>query len=475
MKKIISLLLIALLALGFCFAGGGSEDKGSETASTATRVKTDEHIPEGEPPKGTIDLIMWDEVASIAHESLVDAAESFNASQSQYHVEVIYTSNILTKVLTSNVEDRPNIVQATGNTSSTYIVPKIDPRFDDPEIYVPLQIFIDHDNYDVNRIIKNSFSICIRGGEWQMFPLGNTDTGLYTNYDMLESVGMKPEDIKSLNDVYEACKRLKEEKGIGGTYFCYQHVDPMNFAIAAEGVQLFNYDNGRSGVPDKVLFAEEGEAKESMLAWFEFVVKMRDEGLICDPSVSSSDARLMFANGELAFFAQTLSSYATIEGRNPQFKWGFLPSPTVRPGKENLGQSPGGRFVFVTDVDDPWKEYGAWLFVKYLMEDEWAASFAKNVGYIPTTISAADWGPYKEYLSTHPDLQAVREAQKTTQDGLCMPLLPYQTDYASSYADLLAKMLTTETDMTAQQAYERMVKNTKDAIEMYFLSAGIVI
>ena len=164
MKKLLTTFLVLFIVIGFCFAGGGSEEKSSATSSTAP-VKTDVHIPEGEPPKGTIELVMWDEVASIAHDSLVDAAESFNASQSQYHVEVIYTSNILTKVLTSNVEDRPNIVQATGNTSSTYIVPKIDPRFDDPDIYVPLQVFIDHDNYDVNRIIKNSFSICIRGGE----------------------------------------------------------------------------------------------------------------------------------------------------------------------------------------------------------------------------------------------------------------------------------------------------------------------
>ena len=32
-----------------------------------------------------------------------------------------------------------------------------------------------------------------------------------------------------------------------------------------------------------------------------------------------------------------------------------------------------------------------------------------------------------------------------------------------------------ETDMTAEQAYETLVKNTKEAVEMYFLSAGIVI
>ena len=287
MKKAITLLLIAFLAIGFCFAGGDSEGKSSSEASSAPKAKTDLHIPEGEPPKGVIELVMWDDVATNAHETLAAAAESFNASQNQYHVTVIYTTNIMTKILTSGLEDRPNIFQTTGNQSSTYIVPKIDSRFDDPEVYVPLQVFIDHDGYDVNQIIKNSFSICIRGGEWQMFPLGNTDTGLYANYDMLESVGMKPEDIKSLEDVYEACHRLKEQQGKTGMFFLYQHVDPMNFAIAAEGIQLFNNNNGRDGVPDKLLF-DEGEAKDVIMAWFEFVTKMRDEDLICDPSLPRS-------------------------------------------------------------------------------------------------------------------------------------------------------------------------------------------
>ncbi len=56
-----------------------------------------------------------------------------------------------------------------------------------------------------------------------------------------------------------------------------------------------------------------------------------------------------------------------------------------------------------------------------------------------------------------------------------MPLLPYQTDYSSSYAALLKKMVTIETGMTAEQAYNEMVKFVQDSIEMYFLSAGIVI
>ena len=79
------------------------------------------------------------------------------------------------------------------------------------------------------------------------------------------------------------------------------------------------------------------------------------------------------------------------------------------------------------------------------------------------------------FVKPHPDLQAVIEAQNGTKEGLCMPLLPYQTDYAAAYADLLKKMLTTETGMTAEQAYNEMVKLATDAIELYFLSAGIVL
>ncbi len=472
MKRLFAILMIAFVFIGFCFAGGEAE--GGAAASAESAAPAESHIPQGEPPAGVIELVMWDDVNSLAHGTLEAAAAKFNEIQSQYHVTVIYTSNILTKMLTSSLDDRPNIFQTTGNQSSTYIVPKIDSRFDDLNLYVPLQEFIDHDGYDVNKIVKNSFSICVRGGKWQMFPLGNTDTGLYVNYDMLATVGMKPEDLKSMQDVYEACRRLKEQTGKGEMFFWYRHVDPMNYAIAAEGVQLFNNNNGRDGVPDKFLF-DEGEAKDVLMSWFEFLVKMRDEGLLCDPGIGSSDARLMFAAGELLFFPQTLSSYATIEGRDPTFNWGFIPSPTVRAGKENLGQSPGGRFVFVSDVDDPWKEYGSWLFVKYLMEDEWAAQFAQNVGYTPTTVAAKDWDTYSTYLSTHPDLVKVIEAQNTTKDGLTMPLLPYQTDYSSSYANLLKKMLISEPTMTAQQAYDEMCAFTKENIEMYFLSAGIVL
>ena len=73
MKKAIVILLVALIAIGFCFAGGGSEEKVSSESNT----KTESHIPEGEPPKGTIELVMWDDVATAAHETLTAAAESF--------------------------------------------------------------------------------------------------------------------------------------------------------------------------------------------------------------------------------------------------------------------------------------------------------------------------------------------------------------------------------------------------------------
>ena len=46
MKKLLTTLLVLLMVMGFCFAGGGSETK-SEAAAPAA----ESHIPTGEAPK----------------------------------------------------------------------------------------------------------------------------------------------------------------------------------------------------------------------------------------------------------------------------------------------------------------------------------------------------------------------------------------------------------------------------------------
>ena len=98
MKKLLTTLLVLLMVMGFCFAGGGSETK-SEAAAPAA----ESHIPTGEAPKEKVHIIFWTNMSGDSQICTEDAAKAFNASQDTYEVEVIYTSNIPTKMLTSTV------------------------------------------------------------------------------------------------------------------------------------------------------------------------------------------------------------------------------------------------------------------------------------------------------------------------------------------------------------------------------------
>ena len=154
MKKLLTTLLVLLMVMGFCFAGGDKE------AAPAAAPAAESHIPTGEAPKEKVHIIFWTNMSGDSQICTADAAAAFNASQDTYEVEVIYTSNIPTKMLTSTVEDRPNLIHSSGNDSATYIAMTGEDR-----LYVPVQEFIDHDKYDMSNIAP-----CVWPESWSFTP-----------------------------------------------------------------------------------------------------------------------------------------------------------------------------------------------------------------------------------------------------------------------------------------------------------------
>ncbi|MBO4410126.1 MAG: hypothetical protein J5775_05175, partial [Spirochaetales bacterium] len=83
MKKLFVIMLVLLAAFSV-FAQGATE------AAPAAAEK-ESHIPTGTPPAGTIELVMWDDMNLDVDAVFQKAAADFNASQSQYHVTVVFT------------------------------------------------------------------------------------------------------------------------------------------------------------------------------------------------------------------------------------------------------------------------------------------------------------------------------------------------------------------------------------------------
>lgn len=467
MKKLLVIMLVLLAAFSV-FA------KGSAEAATAAAPEKESHIPTGTPPAGTIELVMWDDMNLDVDAVFKKAAEDFNASQTQYHVTVLFTDGVQGKMLSSTPEDRPNIIQTTGNQSSKYINPHIDSRIPDLNLYVPLQEFIDYEKYDTSGFIANTSAICVRNGEWQMFPIGNVAVGLFVNTDMLAAVGYKPEDLKSYKDVYEASLKMKQQGVCATPMYTYIHIDPFNFAIRSEGIELFNYNNGRDGIPDQYFFGE-GDAKAAVVDWFAFWQNMRDAGLLVQTDVPRGDAIQMFGNGEIAFYPMYLDYFSQFAKASENINWQFVCSPTVHEGKQNLGQSPGGIFAMVCDVDDPWKEYGSWLFVKWLEQPEYSANTALGVGYTPTVVAAREYPTYQEYLKKYPYMSEVIDIQNNTEYGLTMPLLAYHGDFSTEYKNILTNLVKEGSTLTAEEAWKQLCKAAEDTRDMYFMQAGVVL
>ena len=464
MKKILTTLLISLLVLGFCFANGGSEAPAAEAAPAV-----ESHIPTGAAPAEKVHIIFWSNMSGDSLVCTQDAAAAFNASQSTYEVEVIYTSNIPTKMLTSTVADRPNLIHSSGNDSATYIAMEGDDR-----LYVPVQEFIDHDKYDMSNIVHNLATNYTRNNEWQCVPYGNTSTGYFYNTDILSAHGIDVESLKSYEAILAACRKLKAE-GVEHPFFYRIHVDYLNYALTAEGIEYFNNSNGKAGVPTASYFGE-GKCHEATLAFFRFLKTLAEEDMIMDIEIGNTDARNMFGHGDIAIMGGYSSGIdPTLKVLDDNVHFVFRPSPTVFASTQSAGQSPGGACIFVCDVDDPWKEYGSWEFLKFFMQDEWTCKFAMASGYVPITMSGAKTPEYQEYIKTkNPSAQVILDAMDATPIGVGYALLPYSSDYNTIFKNIFKKMITTA-DYTAEQAVADFTAECKDMIEMYFLSKGIVI
>ena len=105
MKKVLALILALVMALSLVACG----EKKPETP---------------EKPEGPITIKVSVAQSGDGFTALTDAAAAFNASQSDYVVDLYYGGSyteIMTIMMTSTEADRPDIFASSGNDTAIYI------------------------------------------------------------------------------------------------------------------------------------------------------------------------------------------------------------------------------------------------------------------------------------------------------------------------------------------------------------------
>lgn len=403
---------------------------------------------------------------------LTDAAAAFNASQSDYVVDLYYGGSyteILTIMQTSTEGDRPDIFASSGNDSATYI------NMED-KMYIPVNDFIKAEGFDDSNIVANLRANYQRNGEWQCWPLGNTNVGQYFNDAVLTSVGIDVESLTSYEAIWDACVKLGEA-GYKNFYYAraLTHIDWLNYAMTAQGVHYYDNNNGRDGVPTKSLYGE-GECNTAAMSYFTFLRKLLDSDYLVDTTVSASDARITFATQEALImdgYSSGANAIVNLVNEHGFFDWSYRVSPTIQAGFPSKGQSPGGGALFIAKTDDYWRQQGAWEFMKYLLNDQVVTDYAMATGYTPITVTGSQSEKYQEYATTvFTSANGIIAAQKATEEGVAYAPTPFSSDVNSAYKEVCKTMIADPT-YTAEKALNDFIEMVNEAVELYRLTNGL--
>lgn len=457
MKKFFIILLAVMTVCSVAFANGAQETKAPTQPAKEIPAK----------PSTPIEIKVAVAQTGDGFTALTNAMNAFNASQSDYVVNLYYGGSyteIRTIMSTSTQADRPHIFAASGNDTAVYIN-------EADRMYIPIDEFIQAENFDDSNIVANLRTNYMRDGKWQCWPLGNTNVGQYFNTEVLKKVGINAEDLKSYEEIYEACQKIGAA-GYKNFYYlrALTHIDWLNYSMTAQGIEYYDNNNGRSGTPTRCLY-DEGECYEATLAFFTFLRKMIDSDYLVDTNISTSDSRISFAKQESLIqdgYSSGANAMITLINENGGFEWKYQVSPTIQAGKPSKGQSPGGGALFIADKNDYWAQQGAWEFMKYLLNDTPVVEYAMATGYTPITVSGANSAEYQNYVNTKfPSAADIIAAQNATEAGVAYAPLPITPN--TPYKAICKKMLK-DPNYTPEMAVAELTEEVNTALELFNLT-----
>jgi len=424
-----------------------------------------------EKPDYTIEISAAVTITGDAFTTLQKAAEDFNASQSDYEIDLYYAGgygDILTVIQTSSPNDIPDLYMVSGNISCLVL--------NESKYYVPVQKFMDEDKYDSSDIVKFFGANYKKDGKWAAVPWGSTNSGQFWNKDALEKVGLKVEDMNSYEDILAACEKLSKA-GYKNFYGMTQltHNDWLNYALTAQGINYMDKDNGREDVPTKYLYEDDATCKEAALDYFTFLRTMIDRGYVADIKLTASDLQNGFAKGDLLVIDSYCSRTATILGLvKDSFEVAYQPSPTVNANVESKGQAPGGSCLIIGKSGNYWSERGAWEFMKYLLEtEEIGAQYAIDTGYTPSTYSATNSEKYQSYVKdVFPDVQRLLDEQMGTPENVGYAISPVQSEAQTIFLEIASDMYK-DSSYTPEKALKEFTDRCNEALELYRITQGL--
>lgn len=460
MKKIITLILALAMALSLVACGGQTAPAEPETPD-----------PEQNASDGPVEVLWWTSFGESNVKLLQKVIDAYNESQDAYHVTIEYQgkqAELNAKLQSTSQADLPAIFSGPVENVAMYA---------NSEYCTPLQGFIDADSQGWPELESTWEAIrtayCDNDGNQVGYPIGYSYPGIYYNKDMLAEAGIDPNEIQSMNDLYDASAKLV--KGGFTTYGVGFHPDGfyVNAALGREGIQAYNNNNGiGSERITECLYTSDATVHDAMANMLGVYQKLHAEKL-CVPYGSDYQAEVIpqMASGDCAMFIGVVSmTTKVLNAVNGSFEVGIMPMVSATENGKRSGEPAGGTGLFICNTANEAVKQGAYDFIKFASTGEQAASFAADTGYLAPNQEAYTSETYKAYVeNVFPAVTGVYDSLSKSDDSATNPYIPISNEMKSANK-LAVETVASDPKANIDEVIKTAQETIQEAIELYNMS-----
>ena len=399
MKKLLSLLLVAVLVFSFAACGSGSTDGGSAAPSGGSEA------PSG-GSDGPIEIDYWHCMSGELERAVMAQVDAFNASQNEVHVNASYQGNF------DDTNAKYQSALVAGDAPVLGMVERMNcaSYWDAGQVH-KLNDFIERDNFDIDAI-KQYMSYSTFNGDIVGVPVNRSVFCVYYNMDAAEAAGLDTNDPPSnWEEFYEWIDALTVKENGEVKVYGYEppvyNLNPYSGYIQQCGGSFYNED-----------FTDIGFNNEAGRLVYGFYEHLRDcEGVKFPPKTDSFETCKsdFYAGNANMIFESCAAMVAILENTEGagSFRCGAFPFPAYH---DNPVYTTGGSNICMFEGHTDEEYEAAWKFIQYLYEPESCGGFAAATGYLPLTKAAYDSKVYSEALAKWPQLSVPFNASVYVND-----------------------------------------------------------
>lgn len=449
MKKLLSVLLTAVLVLGLAARGGGqtSQSAAPSTDSSAPAAPAESAPAESQEPAdeikgpddvdlqelaanydGEIHIEIWGKDSVGKDESsrgylISKIAEEFSAMYDNVSIEYIYQgsyADVQVKVMSAGAAGELPTLFMTEESMVKGFEAIAANLYD----YIPSATIA---NYQEG-LLTSMYSA---DGKLMGAPMARSLPVLYVNKEILAEAGWKGSDIKTLDDLTRCAKEVYEKTGVPG-YAMWWDTDIWHWEsiIYADGGQVLSDDGSKPTF-----------GKDYGYVGAKFANKVKEgliEGYIISPYSSPEpydEMSNLFCSGKLATMMISCNSMPGRAKRAAEN--GYTMETYVQPaGEAGISVTSGGSNWVICEPSTYEQKIFAGAFLAYMAEDEQVMRITNNTGSMMITNSAMATDAAKQLLEENPYFRATYDTIPYLHER---PNTPYWTEMYTYASDKLAQ------------------------------------